>query len=135
MCEQIISGHLSQQGLALLRELQHLTDSGGAQSSQAAQLARQAIEVAPQCAMAHFYLGKAILDSDSAGAEAALRRCLELKPDETTAIDAKTHLGTSRQQAGATDEARSLWRGVISDYSGNPHTKICVFVLAQNESA
>lgn len=68
-------------------------------SAQAAQLARQAVEIAPHCALGHFYLGKALLGTDKAAVEAALRRCLELEPDETTAIDAKKHLDFLRQLA------------------------------------
>jgi tetratricopeptide (TPR) repeat protein len=133
MCEQIVSGHLSQEGLQLLQELEGLTDSGDAQSAQAQQLARQAIDAAPQCAIAYVYLGKALLNSDPAGAETALRRCLELEPDDTTAMDAKIHLGMVRQQAGATDEALSLLRGVIADYNDCPYTRICKALLGQDD--
>jgi tetratricopeptide (TPR) repeat protein len=124
LCEQVISGHLSQRGLQRLREFQSLANSGDTSSAQARRLARQAIEAAPQCAIAHFYLGQTLLLGDDAGAETALRRCLELDPDDTTAIEAKIYLGALRERAGKTDEALCLWRGVLADYPGNPHMQI-----------
>jgi tetratricopeptide (TPR) repeat protein len=134
LCEQVLDGQLSQQGLQLLRALHQLTDRSEAQTVQAVKIAQHAIEVAPRCALAHFYLGKALLQTDPVKAEETLRTCLELGPDETTAIDAKIHLGTLRQRADDMDEARRIWRGVIADYPGHPLTTMCEFVLAHNES-
>ncbi len=131
MCEQILGGQLGQEGLQVLRELQRLTDSGGAQSAKAARLARQAIELEPQCALGHFYLGKALIESDKPAAEQALGRCVELGADDTTAIDAKFHLGLLRQQAGEEAAARRIWREIVMHYPDNPHTKVAELMLGQ----
>lgn len=134
ICEQILRGELSQESVERLRELQQIVDGGGVQGERACQIAREVIEAAPRCPQAHFFLGKALMLTAGAGAEQSLRRCLELEPDETTAIDAKTHLGILRRQAGAREEARRLWRSVIANHAGNPHVKMCEFVLLHDES-
>jgi Flp pilus assembly protein TadD len=122
MCEQLLSGSIDVEVLEMLRSLQLLVDSGGAQGEDAVTLSRRVIELAPECALGHFYLGKALLDRDPQAAEEALRRCVELDPDDTTAINAKSHLGILRQQAGQEDEARRIWATIASDYRGHPHT-------------
>lgn len=123
LCERVISGSVGPAALSVLRHLQHLTDSGAAQGEEAVAAAEHAVALAPDCALAHFYLGKALLGPSRAAAEQSLRRCLELGPDDTTAIDARFHLGVLRQEAGEEDEARRVWREIVADYPGNPHTR------------
>jgi tetratricopeptide (TPR) repeat protein len=131
LCEGALSGTISEEVLALLRRLQQLTDSGGAQSRAAIDLSRRMIALAPSVALGHFYLGKALLQADPQEAAAELRRCLELDPDDTTAIDAKQHLGLLLWREGDTSAARALWQEVLEQYPGNPHTKWSEFLLSQ----
>jgi tetratricopeptide (TPR) repeat protein len=130
LSEQVLSGLISDEALNLLRSLQWIVDDGGAQSEDAVNLSREVIELAPECALGHFHLGKALLDRDPRGAEAALRRCIELEPDDTTAINAKDHLGFLRKQAGDEDEARRTWDAMASDHAGHP--RLAVAFLSQS---
>jgi Flp pilus assembly protein TadD len=122
MCEQVLSGSLDPAVLGMLRELQWITDAGGTESEEAVNLSAKAVESAPNCALAYFHYGKATLQRDPAAAEEALRRCIELDPDDTTAINAKHHVAILCEQAGRKDEARSIRRRIRSDYPGHQHT-------------
>lgn len=121
LCEQALSGLIDPAVVEMLRSLQRLTDEGEEQSDQAVILSRRVIELAPECALGHFHLGKALFEREPQAAEEALRRCVDLRPDDTTAINAKWHLGALRRQAGDEDEARRIWREIASDYRGHPH--------------
>jgi tetratricopeptide (TPR) repeat protein len=120
LCEQLLSGSIDSSVLEMLRSLQRLVDSGQTQSEEALALSRRVIEAAPGCALAHFHLGKALFDREPRAAEQALRRCVELHPDDTTAINAKWHIASLRSQAGKEDEARRLWREIADEYRGHP---------------
>jgi Flp pilus assembly protein TadD len=122
MCEQVLSGSLDPAVLGMLRELQWTVDAGGTQSEEAVALSAKVIESVPNCALGHFHYGKAMLQRDPAAAEEALRRCIELDPDDTTAINAKFHVAVLCEQAGRKDEARTIRRGILSDYPGHQHT-------------
>ena len=124
LCEGVLAGRISGEVLGWLRFLKLLTDQGGAQSEEAATVSRKAVESAPGCALGHFYFGKALLGADPAVAEAALQRCVALNPDDTTAIDARFHLGMLRARSGRVGEARRIWEAILTDYEGNPHAKI-----------
>jgi tetratricopeptide (TPR) repeat protein len=76
MCEAVLSGLLDHESIATLRQLQRLTDSGRAQSSEAISLSRQLISRAPTCALGHYYLGKALFAEDSKASEEAPVRAL-----------------------------------------------------------
>jgi Flp pilus assembly protein TadD len=121
MCEQLLSGSINVEVLDMLRSLQWIVDSGGSQGEDAVALSRKVIEVAPECALGHFHLGKALFERDPQAAEVALRRCIELEPDDTTAINAKFHLGVLRERAGYEDEARRIWDAMAVDYAGHQH--------------
>jgi tetratricopeptide (TPR) repeat protein len=121
MCEQLLAGSIDTNVLEMLRSLQGLVDSGGGESEDAVSLSRRVIELAPDCALGHFYLGKALFLSDPPAAERALRRCVELNPDDTTAINAKWHLGKLCEQSGDADEAGEIWDAMESDYRNHPH--------------
>jgi Flp pilus assembly protein TadD len=121
MSEQLLSRSINVEVLDMLRSLQWIVDSGGSQGEDAVALSQKVIELAPECALGHFHLGKALLRRDPQAAEVALRRCIELEPDDTTAINAKFHLGVLCEQAGREDEARGIWDAMASDYAGHPH--------------
>jgi tetratricopeptide (TPR) repeat protein len=122
VCEQLLSGSIDSEVVEILRSLQHLVDGGDAQGEDAVTLSRRVIELAPECALGQFHLGKALFRSDPQAAEEALRRCIELDPDDTTAIDAKWHLGWLHQKAGYEDEAQRIWAAIAADYRGHLHT-------------
>ena len=129
MCEGVMSGQLDDDTLSKLRRLQQLTDTSLSNSREAVVLSQEAIEAAPSSALGYFYLGKALFEADRARSEAALERCMELSPDDTTAINALSHIGLLRAAAG---ESKSAWRictEVINTYHGNPHTKMTEMCL------
>ena len=74
------------------------------------------------------------MDSEPSAAERALRRCVEMHPDDTTAIDAKFHLGLLRQQAGQDAEARRIWQGIVAGYPGDPHVKFAEMWAGQGSA-
>lgn len=123
MCEAVLAGVLDTESIAILRRIQNLTDTGEGQNQEAASLSRALIGRAPTCALGHYYLGKALVSEDGAQSEGALRRCLELNPDDTVAIDALTHIGAHRSQAGDPEAARAIWLDVVTKYRSNPHVK------------
>jgi tetratricopeptide (TPR) repeat protein len=120
VCEQLLSGSIDIKVAELLRSLQAIVDNGDEQSEEAVSLSQKVIELAPGCALGHFHLGKALFFSDPQAAERALRRCVELNPDDTTAINAKWHLGKLREQSGHEDEAQQIWSAIVADYRGHP---------------
>jgi Flp pilus assembly protein TadD len=102
--------------------LQWIVDAGGALSEEAVALSAKVVEEAPECALGHFHFGKAMFQRDPEVAEEALRRCIELKPDDTTAINAKGHLAILCQQDGRDGEARSIREGILAEYPEHPQT-------------
>lgn len=130
LCESILSGALDEASVNAIRQLQQLTDAGQAQSPQAVELSQGIAARAPSCPLGYHFLGKALLRKDPAEAERALQNCMKLSPDDTTAIDALTHIGMLRKEAGDLDGAKKAWSKVMTKYKGNPHTKITeVFFL------
>lgn len=121
LCEQVLSRSLDPEVVGMLRELQGMVDAGGEQSEEAAALSKKVIDVAPECALGHFHYGKAMFGRDPA-AEQALRRCVELEPDDMTAINANGHVAILCRQAGRDDEARSIREGILADYPEHPQT-------------
>jgi tetratricopeptide (TPR) repeat protein len=135
LCEALQSGLLDSEALAAIRKIQRLTDCGQAQSPEAARLSREVTKRAPNCALGFYYLGKALMSDDSPASEEALRQCLALNPDDTTAIDALAHLGEHRRRAGNADEARQIWGDVVERYKTNPHVKpVEVFFLGTHSA-
>jgi len=122
LCEQVLDGSLDDAVVGMLRELQQIADAGGEESDEAVALSQRAIDAAPECALAYLHHGKAMLGRDPAAAEWALRRCIELQPDDTTAINAKGHLAILCSQAGNEGEARSIRESVLADYPDHPQT-------------
>jgi Flp pilus assembly protein TadD len=100
VCEQVLNRSLDADVIGTLRELQWMVDAGGEQSEEAVALSKKVIDGAPDCALGHFHYGKAIIERDQAAAEQALRRCIELNPDDTTAINAKSHVAILCRQTG-----------------------------------
>jgi len=135
LCEQVLTRQIDDGTLSTLRRIQQLVDTGGGASPEALSLSQQVIDAAPRCAMGHYFLGKVLGEQDRARSESALRRCTELSPDDTTAIDAFTHIGFHREAAGDTDAARRLWTDVVSRYRENPHTAIVQAILDQRAPA
>ena len=132
VCEAILSGALSEDSVKALRQLQQLTDAGQAQSQRAVELSRQVIARAPSCPLGYYFLGKALLRTDTVEAQRALQKCMNLSPDDTTAIDALTHIGVLLKKTGDLDGAMKAWSEVVARYKGNPHTKLTE-VLFLNE--
>lgn len=133
LCEGVLSGKIDEQTLDLLRQIQRLADSGGADSPDSVSLSEQVIKLAPACPLGHYYLGKALFSKDRKQSETLLNRCLELAPDDTTAIDALIHLGFHREEAGDLESARNIWRSIVSEYKGNPHAHMAEEILNQRE--
>jgi TolA-binding protein len=52
-----------------------------------------------------------------------LQHCLALAPGDTTAIDALTHIGVLKREAGDDDAARAIWPDVVEKYRNDPHSK------------
>ena len=123
MCEAVLAGVLDYECMVALRQLQRLTDSGQAQSPEAVSLSRESIRRAPTCALGHYHLGKALFEEDPKASEDALRHCLALSPDDTTAIDALTHIGSHMRAAGDPEGARAIWSEAVAKYRNNPHVK------------
>jgi tetratricopeptide (TPR) repeat protein len=123
ICEMVLAGVLDSECIAALRQIQLLTDTGQARGHDAVSLSRGLIVRAPTCASGYCYLGKALFTVDPKASEDALRQCLELRPDDTTAIDALTHIGSHRQAAGDSKGARAMWSDVVATYKSNPHVK------------
>ncbi len=122
MCERVVNGSIDARIMQMLREVQWIVDAGGAQSDEAVALSSKVVEEAPDCALGHFHYGKAMFERDPAAAEEALRRCIKLQPDDTTAINARGHLAILCQQDGRDDEARSIREGVHAEYPEHPQT-------------
>jgi tetratricopeptide (TPR) repeat protein len=129
LCEAVQSGLLDMQGVAAIRRIQALTDAGKSADAEVTALSRLLIKVAPTCALGHYYLGKAVMATDPAESERALRRCLECGPDDTVRIDALTHIGVHRRAAGDVESARAIWEDVVVSFPTNPHAKSTAFFL------
>jgi predicted Zn-dependent protease len=130
LCEAVLAGLVDPPCAEALRQIQRLTDSGQAQSQEAVSLSREVIKRAPKCALGHYYLGKALFEVDPKTSEDALRYCLDLSPDDTTAIDALAHIGSHKRAAGDIEGARAIWSDVVTKYRNNPHVKpVEVFFL------
>lgn len=128
LCEGLLSGLLNEQNLSLLRKLQQLTDTGQSHSEEAISLSKQVIEAAPELALGHYYLGKALFESNRIQSEHALKRCLELGPDDTTTVDALTHIGLHREADGDLETAKRIWADVMNRYPDLPHTRMTELV-------
>jgi len=124
VCEQVLNRSLDADVIGTLRELQWMVDAGGEQSEEAVALSKKVIDGAPDCALGHFHYGKAIIERDQAAAEQALRRCIELNPDDTTAINAKSHVAILCRQTGRADEARGIREAILADYPKHPLTAL-----------
>jgi Flp pilus assembly protein TadD len=134
MCEQVLSGSADTNVVQMLRQLQWIVDAGGAESEDAVALSSKVVEEAPDCALGHFHFGKAIFRRDPVPAEQALRRCLELSPDDTTAINAKWHVAKMRERAGHENEARQIWAGIAADYPAHPAAEVAKKLTAADHS-
>jgi Flp pilus assembly protein TadD len=129
LCSQVLDGRLDGEMVDAVRMLQRLTDMGSSQGERAAELARRVIERAPECALGHFFLGKAQIAYPTPQAMESLRRCVELEPDDTTAIDARGHIGVLLWYGGKVEEARAEWRRIVEDYPDNPHIEMVQMML------
>jgi tetratricopeptide (TPR) repeat protein len=131
LSKQFLSGAIDQEVLAKLRWLQRLMDTNAAMGPEALAVSQQVVAMAPTCALGYFHLGKALLGGDAPAAEQALLKCIRLGPDDTTAINAKFHLGILKRDAGQVDVASRIWSAIVSDYPGNPHTKFAEMMSAE----
>jgi lipopolysaccharide biosynthesis regulator YciM len=87
--------------------------------------------LAPNCALGHFFLGKALIGTDEIEAERALQKSIELGADETTVINARFHLGILCRNRGEEEAARRIWAGIAADYAGNPHTRFAEMMAGE----
>jgi tetratricopeptide (TPR) repeat protein len=134
ICDQILAGRIDTDTYGWLRDLQRLTDTGAASSTQATSLARMVNRRAPDLALGHFYLGKSLIQRSPQEAQQALERCVELRPDESTEIDARGHLGLLRRSAGDEAGARRIWRDILREHPGHSHTAIVEMLVRPDES-
>ena len=123
ICEAVLSGLLDNECVAVVRQIQRLGDSGRMTGPEAVSLSQELIERAPACALGYYYLGKALFTDDPKRSEVALQHCLTLAHDDTTAIDALTHIGSHKRAAGDVESARAIWSEVVAKYKNNPHVK------------
>lgn len=131
LSRQFLSGEINEHVLERLRRLQRLMDIRAGNSDEAVSVSREVISSAPTCALGHFYLGKALIEIDPYAAEQALQKCVELGPDDTTAIDAKFHLGLLSRKRGEEQTALRIWTAIVADYAGNPHTKFAEMMVGE----
>ena len=131
LSRQFLEGAVNEDVLGKLRTLQRLMDTRSGASDDSVAISQQVISLAPNCALGHFFLGKALFETDDVVAERALQKCVELEPDETTAIDAKFHLGLLCRNRGEEEAARRIWSRIAADYSGNPHTRLAEMMAGE----
>jgi arylsulfatase A-like enzyme/Flp pilus assembly protein TadD len=80
--------------------------------------AREAVEVAPESAVAHYQLGAVRMGlQDGAAAELSLRRALELEPEHTGAL---SDLAVLLMSQGRRIEARAVLERLVELQPGNP---------------
>jgi tetratricopeptide (TPR) repeat protein len=131
LSRQFLSGEINELVLEKLRRLQRLTDTRAGNSDEAVAVSREVISSAPKCALGQFYLGKALITINPYAAEQALQKCVDLGSDETTAIDAKFHLGLLCRERGEEQAALRIWTSIVADYAGNPHTKFAEMMVGE----
>lgn len=131
LCEQVLTRQIDEETLSKIRRLQRLTDAGSLASPEGVSLSRGVIEAAPRCALGHYYLGKALFEQDRVESESALRHATDHSPDDTTAVDAFTHIGLHREAAGDLDSAQRFWSDTLKRYRGNPHTEMIRTIMEQ----
>ena len=134
LSRQFLESAINEDVLTKLRTLQRLMDTHAGAGEEAVAVSKQVISMAPNCALGHFFLGKALIGTDDIVAECALQKCVDLGPDETTAINAKFHLGLLCRNRGEEEAARRIWSAITADYAGNPHTRFAQ-MLAGEEPA
>lgn len=123
LSKQLLTGSITSEAFAQFRLIQRLADTKLSTSEQTLALCQHVIALAPTCALGYFHLGKCLMKSNPAAAEEALQKCLRLGPDDTTAINAKFHIGILKNDVGQGEIARKIWSGIVESYPGNPHIK------------
>ena len=131
LSRQFLEGAINEDVLGKLRNLQRLTDTRACASEETVAVSKQVISLAPNCALGHFFLGKALIGADQIEAERALQKSIELGADETTVINARFHLGILRRNRGEEEAARRIWAGIAADYAGNPHTRFAEMMAGE----
>ncbi|MEN6625196.1 MAG: tetratricopeptide repeat protein [Candidatus Sumerlaeia bacterium] len=131
LCRRMLDGRLSLPALSILHQLLVASDSNQLGSPKSLTLAKQAVELAPDCPLAHFLFAKAVFATDPAESINAMQRCLEFGPDNTTAIQARLMIGTHLYSAGHPDQAFEMWRSILRDYSYHPLMALVNFHLNQ----
>jgi tetratricopeptide (TPR) repeat protein len=129
VCEQVLAGRFDTNMIKWLRELQRLTDMGAGQSEEAVSISRMVLQRDPDCALGHFFLGKALIERSPDEARQSLERCVALEPDDTTIIDARGHLGLLLRNVGKAVETRDIWESIVRDYPDNPHIAMVKMAL------
>jgi tetratricopeptide (TPR) repeat protein len=134
ICDQVLAGRIDTDTYGWTRDLQRLTDTGANSSAQATSIARMVNRRAPDFALGYFYLGKSLIGRSPQDAQQALERCVELRPDESTEIDAKGHLGLLLRSAGDEAEARRIWKSILQDHPDHPHVAIVKLLVGPDET-
>lgn len=130
ICEGLASGAITEDVGEALRMLQGLVESEAEPDESSIGFARSLVEAEPENALANYYLGKLLFHDSPDEAEAWLRACVEIGADDTTMIDAWSHLGILARRAGEEIEAKQIWRSVVENFPGNPHLEFPEMLLA-----
>ena len=120
LCEQALARTLDRDTFIALRKLIWRFEHGEGTTLETESLCRAVVANAPRCALAHFFLGKCVLERLPEASATELEACLALAPDDTTAIDARYHLGVLRRLAGEPGEARAIWEQIERDFPDHP---------------
>ena len=119
LCRQALSQSLDHATIRLIRRIQFLIEKQEFEGEEAIEMALTVVQSAPDCPLSYFYLAIAVGDTDSEAHESALRRCLALNPDDTTAIYASARLLCLLRNSGRFHEAKvlcSLTRKLFSEH-------------------
>jgi tetratricopeptide (TPR) repeat protein len=133
LCRQVIGKALEHETILLIREIQYRIEKQEFIGEEALELALSLVQSAPDCPISYFYLAIAVGDNDREAHESALRRCLALNPDDTTAIYASARLICLLRNNGRLHEAKVLCQMTQKIFPDNIHLKNLCDYFSDNE--